>query len=195
MIFFSKIERHLKLTQRRIHLKVALEINSKATDLYIYAAEDRESGWRSIDEDLFTWNLASVDLAHSGLKGITRSRGKILGCPRIPLDYLVMTVSFAESELLNPRARMNDNGTRVVVVWPGRPTTLMYILLFDATCWSSERERERGNGRERPRRRVATRPSTRAIGASGMPSKNCGRSWVAGSPRNPFEMTAIKINN
>lgn len=108
------------------------------------------------------------------LKEITRSRGKIFARDD--------DVSIAKSELLNPRARINDNRRpRVVVVWPGRPTTPMYILLFDATCWSSERERERGNGSERPRRRVATRPSTRAIGASGMPSKNRGRSRIAGS--------------
>lgn len=49
-----------------------------------------------------------------------------------------------ESARANERRR-----ARVVAVWPGRPTTPMYILLFDATCWSQRiRERERKRAHE-----------------------------------------------
>lgn len=59
------------LVQRRINFKVALE--KTATDFHIYLAEDREDrenreDREEVDEDFFTSNLTSVNLAHSASK-------------------------------------------------------------------------------------------------------------------------------
>lgn len=98
------------------------------------------------------WSKTTLGIASIALPGTWLIH---LGSTRRPVGMVLIRLSqeTLESARANERRR-----ARVVAVWPGRPTTPMYILLFDATCWSRRvrRARERGNGWERPRRRVAT---------------------------------------
>lgn len=146
MILFSKIERHLKLTQRRIHLKVALEINSKATDLYIYAAEDREFGgdrWRSLHLEFSKRRSRTLGLQgdYSIARQNTRMSSNTLGLPRD--DGVIRGEWTVESARADERQR--NEGRRRLAGKTDHPD--VYPSLWCHVLIERARERERKRAR------------------------------------------------